>query len=253
MQIVRDSLLIFRRQMTLSLRNPAWVIVGLTQPILYLALFGPLLVKVAKTPGFPTGNAWQVFVPGLLVQLGFFGSLFVGFTIIAEWRYGVIERMRVTPVSRLGMLIGRVMRDVFVLLVQSIVLVVAGTIFGLRAPFVGVVIALGFVALLAISMSSVSYAVGLTLKSEDALAPLLNSVAVPLLLLSGILLPMSLGPLWLNDLSHANPFRYIVDAMRAAFLGRYDTSAMLAGVLVAAGVAVVAVTMGARTFQRENV
>ena len=50
--------------------------------------------------------------PGILVQLGIFGSLFVGFALISEYRAGVIEAMRVTPASRTALLLGRVMRDV---------------------------------------------------------------------------------------------------------------------------------------------
>ena len=39
------------------------------------------------------------------------------------------------------------------------------------------------------------------LKSEDAFAPVVNAIALPLLLLSGILLPMALAPDWLQFLS----------------------------------------------------
>jgi ABC-2 type transport system permease protein len=141
---LRDTLLIFRRQLRLSVRNPAWVIIGLIQPILYLAFFGPLLAKVAVrgVQGVPTDNPYGFFVPGLLVQLGLFGAAFVGFSIIADWRAGVIERFRVTPVSRMALLAGRVLRDVLTLTVQAVVLVLAGLAFGLRAPLAGVVIAL---------------------------------------------------------------------------------------------------------------
>ena len=41
MSLVPTSLLIFMRQMRLSLRSPAWPIIGLTQPALYLAFLGP--------------------------------------------------------------------------------------------------------------------------------------------------------------------------------------------------------------------
>jgi ABC-2 type transport system permease protein len=253
METFSDTLLIFRRQMQLSLRNPVWIVIGLIQPVLYLAFFGPLLRGMAGMPGFPTGNAWQVYVPGLLVQLGLFGSAFVGFAIIGEWRLGIVERMRVTPVSRLALLLGRVLRDVLVLLIQAVMLIVAGVAFGLRAPFLGIVIGLAFVVLLSVSLSSLSYAAGLAIKSEDAFAPLLNMITVPLMLLSGILLPMSLAPVWLNALSRANPFRYIVDAMRDVFLGNYATTVVAEGVVVALALAAASVVIGTRTFFKENV
>jgi ABC-2 type transport system permease protein len=251
---LRDTLLIFRRQMRLSLRNPAWLIIGVIQPILYLTLFGPLVKHFVSTPNSGSALAWRIFVPGLLVQLGLFGSLFVGFAIISEWRAGVIERMRVTPVSRFALLFGRVLRDAIALLVQSTILILTGLVMGLRAPVGGVVLALCFVLVLSVSMSSLSYAVGLALKSEDALAPLLNSVAVPVLLLSGILLPLTKqsAPTWLYDLSRVNPFRYIVDAMREVFLGTYADGTVLWGVLVSLGLAVVCVMAGVRRFQIES-
>lgn len=254
MSFFRDTFLIFRRQLRLSLRNPAWVIIGLIQPILYLLFFGPLLTRIASggLSGFPPGNSYSFFVPGLLIQLGLFGAAFVGFTIIADWRAGVIERFRVTPVSRTALLAGRVLRDVVTLLVQAIVLVLAGLAFGMRAPFAGVLIGLGFIAVVAISLSAISYTVGLLLKSEDALAPLINMVVVPLMLLSGIMLPMTLGPGWLQGISRATPFRYIIDAMRQAFHGVYATTVMVEGVCVAVGLAAACVFIASRAFIREN-
>ena len=142
MTFFADTWVIFSRAMRLSLRQPMWVLIGLMQPILYLTLFGPLLQQVASAPGFPPGDAWAVFVPGLLVQLGIFGGLFVGFGIIAEWRAGVIERQMVTPASRVALIAGRTLRDVVVIVVQAIVLVGAAYFFGLRVPFVALIIGL---------------------------------------------------------------------------------------------------------------
>ena len=99
MTFFRDTWIIFLRSMRLSLRQPLWVLIGLLQPILYLTLFGPLLQNIAATSGFQ-GDAWQVFVPGLLVQLGIFGGLFVGFGIIAEWRAGSARRLIRRSTSR---------------------------------------------------------------------------------------------------------------------------------------------------------
>src|SRR5690606_11530182 len=163
-----------------------------------LFLFAPLLEKVTNAQGFPEGGAYNVFVPGLLVQLALFGTVFVGFGIIAEMRYGVIERLHVTPISRAALLLGRVLRDLVALVVQTIVILVISVPFGLSVTFADAVVAIGLFLIIGVTFSSVSYSLGLVLKTEDALAPLLNAVVLPVLLLSGVLLPMSLAPSWLQ-------------------------------------------------------
>jgi len=110
-RFLRDTWLVFLRAMGQSLRNPVWTFVGLAQPVFFLFLFGPLLKRIAGVSRFGDTNAYVVFVPGLLVQLGLYGAAMVGFGIIDEWRSGVIERMRVTPVSRAALLLGRRSED----------------------------------------------------------------------------------------------------------------------------------------------
>ena len=104
MKLLKDTWLMFQRYLLVFLRNPAWVAIGVIQPLLYLVLFAPLLKSLVQVPGFPAGGAYNVFVPGLLIQLGLFGASGVGFGLIAELRAGVIERFRVTPVSRFALL-----------------------------------------------------------------------------------------------------------------------------------------------------
>jgi ABC-2 type transport system permease protein len=188
----------------------------------------------------------------MLIQLGMFGSMFVGFGIIAEIRYGTVERMRVTPASRLGLLLGRVLRDALVLLVQATLLTLVAMAFGLRVPLVGALLTVGLVLMLGIALASLSYAAGLWLKSEDALAPLLNMVSVPVLLLSGILLPMTLAPPWLRRLAELNPFSHIVDAARAAFRNDLGNGSLVVGLICAAALAVVGLAVATRTFRRES-
>ena len=258
MSFISDTLFVFRRQQRLILRVPVFLIVGVLQPILYLALFGPLLTKLPAgtlaggSGSGGTAEAYRFFVPGLLIQLALFGSTFVGFAIISDWRSGVIERYRVTPVSRVAILAGRVLRDVAMLIIQSIILIVAGLAFGLRAPLPAVLMGFVYIVLVAIGLASVSYAVALTLKSEDAFAPLINSIIVPLVLLSGIMLPLNLGPGWLQGIARISPFRYIIDAMREAYAGHYFDTIVVEGLAVAVGLAAVLMWLGSRVFVREN-
>lgn len=252
MRFIRDTWLVFNRAMRLSVRNPVWVIIGIMQPILYLTLFGPLLEPVANTPGFPPGDAWQVFTPGLLVLLGLFGAAFVGFGLIAEWRAGVVDRMRVTPAARGALLLGRVMRDIVVILVQGALLVLTAILMGLEATTGSILIALGVVALLGGSFSAVSYGLALKLKSEDAFAPLLNGVLLPVMLLSGILLPMSLAPGWLETVSEFNPIAYVVDGARAVFRGDIFSAEAGIGFAVTLVLVMLGILYGTRMFRRES-
>ena len=159
MKLLRDTGLVFGRYWYLFIHNPVWVVIGVVQPVLYLVLFAPLLKSIQSAPGFPSGGAYNVFVPGLLVQLGLFGATGVGFSLIAEMRMGVVERLRVTPVSRLALLLGRALRDVVTIVSQSLILILLALPFGLSIHPIGVVVVLALIGLVGLLTASIAYAV----------------------------------------------------------------------------------------------
>ncbi|HEX7096613.1 MAG TPA: ABC transporter permease [Acidimicrobiales bacterium] len=250
MKVIRDTGIVFSRAFSQTVHNPVWVFITLMQPLFYLFLFAPLLEKVTDAQGFPNGGAYNVFVPGLLVQLALFGTVFVGFGIIAELRYGVIERLQVTPISRAALLLGRVLRDLIALVVQTVIIILVSIPFGLSVTVGDAIVAIGLLLLIGITFSSVSYTLGLKLKTEDALAPLLNAVVLPALLLSGILLPMSLAPNWLQRIADVNPLSHVVDASRELFNGEVVSATVARGTAVGLVMTVFAVWTGVRAFRR---
>lgn len=249
MRTIRDTWLIYRRSVVLTIRQPVWIIFGIMYPVLYLVLFGPLLNGAVSQAGAGV-NAYNWFVPGLLIQVALFGTAFGGFGLIAELRYGVIERMRVTPMSRTAMLLGRSLRDVTILLAQALIMIALAIPFGLHIDPAGIGLTLALLALVGLVVAPLSYAAALKLKSEDAFAPLVQGIVMPLLLLSGILLPMALAPQWLQTLSDINPLTHAVDAARALFNGDWGNPEISIGVAVTSVLAVVAVWVAARTFSR---
>jgi ABC-2 type transport system permease protein len=248
MKFARDTWLIFQRQMQLLLRNPTWVFVNVFQPVMYLLLFAPLLKQALGTSS--QAEAYRIFVPGLLVLLAMFSGMFQGFGLIAELRAGVIERSRVTPVSRLALLLGRALRDVASLLVQAIIITLIALLFGLRVFLGDLLLAYLMLALIALMTAAVSYGLALKVRTEDALAPLMNTVTQPLLLLSGILLPLSLAPGWLQGIARWNPFAWAVDGTRALFSGHLGDDRVWQGLTIVAVLAVAGVVWAARQFAR---
>ena len=249
--MLTETWVVFLRQTRQLVRNPVWVFFGLTQPILYLVLFGPLLKNVSGG-GLGGNRAWAVFVPGLLLQLCIFTGGFAGFGIIQELREGVADRQRVTPARRLALILGRSMSNVATIGVQALLLTLVALPFGLDASVGGVALSLVLVMVLALGMSAASYAMGLILKDEDSFAPFIQGVTLPLLLLSGVLLPLSLAPSWLKHVSEANPLSYSVDALRALFRGDLGASDVLLGAGFTVVLAALLAWWGSRTFQKSS-
>ncbi len=246
---LRDSWIVFNRQLRMNLRNPAWVIIGMLQPVLYLVLFGPLLEPVISQLG---GNKYTWFVPGMLVQLGIFGAFFAGFSLIGEWREGVIEAERVTPANRAALLFGRLYRDLLQLFVQAVILVGLGLAMGMDFHLGGILLGVLLTILLGGACAAASNAFALTVKSEDVMAPVINLVMMPVLLLSGILLPMSFGAAWLDRLADFMPIRHVVDAVRGAFFGDLDLATIGWGTGWTFALFGLAVWWGVSVFRKEN-
>lgn len=249
-RLVRDTLLLYERNVRLTLRSPLWVLIALFSPLCWLGLFAPLLTKLETMPGFPPGGALRVFTPGIMMMLGMYSSAFVGFGLVPELRWGILERMRVTPVDRLALLLGRSLRDLTVLTVQALLLLGFATLLGLRADPRGAALALGLLLLLGLALSSVSYGLALRIQREDALAQLINFVTLPLVLLSGVTLPLTLAPVWLQRVATLNPLTHAVNAARACFLGDLGNAEIPRAFAILALAAALAVRWAARSFQR---
>jgi ABC-2 type transport system permease protein len=251
MKLLRDTWLIFQRQTLLLLRNPVWIAVGVFQPIMYLLLFAPLLKPALAPLGATTDEeVYRIFVPGLLVLLAIFGGLFQGFGLIAELRAGIIERSRVTPVSRLALLLGRSLRDVVSLLAQAVIITLLSLPFGLSVHVGYLLLAYLVLGMIALMTSSVSYGVALKVRSEDALAPLMNTVAQPVLLLSGILLPLTYAPAWLKAVADWNPFSWAVDGARALFASDGGNDRVWQSLIIVTVLAALSVAWSGRLFAR---
>ena len=249
MKIFLETWIFFVHYFRSSMRNPIWIIVALFQPICYLFLYMPLFQGISEqTTLTNNSNAIKVFEPGLLVMLALFSSMFVGFAMIDDLKSGVIERFRVTPVSRFSVLIGRSLRDVVILLIQSIILLLLSIPLGLNADFICSFMLLGMVILVGFFMAPISYALALTLKTEDSVGSIINFFTQPMILLSGILLPIKFAPNWLKNLSAINPLRYVVDACRELFAGNLLSPVIYQGIIVAVVMVVLALWCGARSF-----
>jgi ABC-2 type transport system permease protein len=211
MKTVRDIGLLFQRQLVQLLRNPVWLVVGFSTPILYLALFTPLLRSLA---GQPSSVVLDEFLPGILSLLAFSSGVSAGFGTIFELKGGVIERLRVTPASRFAILMGPIVASMVMMFVFDAAVVAVGVGFGFSVHWGGLLVLAVFLGLLMIITSAFSVAVALLTKEISGFAAVVNGINLPVLLLAGVLIPMSFGPTWLRVMAHFNPLYYLVQSAR---------------------------------------
>ncbi|MGO1053342.1 ABC transporter permease [Crossiella sp. CA198] len=237
MNLITATGVIYAREMRPTLRNPMAIITGLLQPLLYVALFGPLL-STFSLPGVPGGGTpWSWFIPGMLVFTTLFGTAFAGADLMYERDMGSLERLLASPVSRIALLIGQVGRQVSTLLVQALVLIVVVLPFGLSVDPLGTFLGLVMLILLSAAVGIASLGLGLVIKQAYLFYTAVQTAILPLMLTAGMLLPMDTAPGWLFVLSRINPLTHVVNAERALFAGNFSHPSILisVGIVVIGG------------------
>jgi ABC-2 type transport system permease protein len=248
---LRDTWLIFQRHLLLMARSPFSIVLGVAQPVIYMALFAPLLKPALASMGAGSmTDAYRIYVPGMLVALALGGGLYVGFGLLGELASGVIERARVTPVSRVALLLGRALRDVVTLVIQAAIIILLSMPLGLFVRVPDLLLAYALLALITLTSSAISYGIALKVTDPNTLGQVVNNIAQPLMLLSGTLLPLALAPLWLRRVSDWNPFSRAVVGMRALFAGHPGDASVWQSEALMAAVALVALAWSARLFAR---
>jgi len=247
--LVNDTSLVFTRELKPLLRNPFSVIFTLVQPLFFLALFGPLLARVT---GLETGASLQWFVPGIIVMSALFGSSTTGSNLQLEMQSGSHERMLVAPIRRPALLLGRALKEILPVMMQALIIVAVVIPFGFRFEPAGVVLGLPLVAAFAVGLGALSYSLAIAVKENDWMFwAVQQTLLFPLMLLSGMLLPIDDAPTWMRALAQVNPLTHIVDAERSLFAGVVTDASVLYGVVAAVAVLGLGLTVGIKAIQRE--
>jgi ABC-2 type transport system permease protein len=247
MKLARDTGLLCWRSTLQNLRNPVWLFVGFSTPLLYLGLFTPLLKSIPYVGG---SDVLDGFLPAILALLAWGSGTAMGFGTIFELQAGVVERFRVTPTSRLALLLGPLASGLGWMLLFDLVLVAVGVAFGFHVHVAGLLVLVVLLGLFMLSMASFSVATALLTKEISAFAAVINGLNLPVLLLAGVLLPISIGPGWMKVLAHFNPLYYLVTASRALALGKFSGGATWQAFAVLVPLAVVTLTWATHVYRR---
>lgn len=248
--IIRDSRNVLVRELRPVVRDPFSLIFSLLQPLVFLGLFGPLLIGGSEAPA---SDVLQWFVPGILVMIALFGTGVTGSNLLMEMQTGSHERTLVAPISRSSLLIGRALKEMAPIMVQAAVIALATIPFGFSVDPLGMLVGLILIALFGMGFGALSYALALASRNRDWMFWAVQQATIfPLLILSGMLLPLENGPQWMQAAASVNPITYVVSAERALFAGDVGSVDVLWGFVAAIGLAAVGLALGIRSIKRSQ-
>ncbi len=249
MNITMEVWLLFRRKMMETLREPVWIVAGLSTPLLYLILFAPLL-KGLNAGALSPDHVIDVFVPGMLALFAFGTGTGEGWTVIFEIQNGIIERFRVTPTRRLSLLMGPIMRDIVMFLVPALLVIMVSSWYGFHIHFWGLSVLMILLSLLTAVVSAASISLALILKDNGPFSAVVVGLQLPITLLAGVLLPLELGPKWLQIIAHFNPLYYVVDATRILSEGIIADPKVYLAFAVMIGLSIITLGWATRVYRR---
>jgi len=227
-------------------REPMSVVFAMIQPLVFLALFTPLLKQVSD------GSAPQWFVPGIVAMTCLMGASFTGSNLMEEMQTGSHERQLVSPLRRSALLVGRALKEVVPMLLQVAMILPAVTPFSFDLHPAGVLVAVVMLALfgVGVAIGALSFALALASKGQSWMFwTIQQTLLFSALLTAGVLLPMDSAPRWLEIVSSRNPMTYVVDAIWALFDGRFPLNLVLPGFAAAAATTTVGLAVGVHSMR----
>jgi len=132
----------------------------------------------------------------------------------------------------------------------DILLVAVGAAFGFHIHLAGLLILAVLLGLLMTTTAAFSISMAIATGDINGFAAIINGMNLPVMLLAGVLLPISLGPTWLRVLAHFDPLYYLVEAARSLSAGNLATSATWQAFAVLTPLAVLTVGWATNVFRR---
>lgn len=194
----------------------AQVAVGAVRQVLIDVAGGPPPLPIAEEPVTSQDVSFMdVFAPGILaMSLMNSGIIGLATAFVVYRERGILRRIRVTPFPLPSFILARVLSQLIVAALQSVILIgVAWALFGLHLRGNPLVVLLS-IMVGALAMLAIGFAISGMAPNAETAASYANLITFPMLFLSGIFFSMENAPAWLRPITNVLPLSYLVDALR---------------------------------------
>ncbi len=217
---LRHCLVLAKRSLTKTFRNPESLVDVTIQPLIFLAMFTYIFGGAISSGS--QSQYLQYLLPGILGQTIALAGVSLGSNMNTDIQKGVFDRFRSLPIGRSVPLVGGVLADVMRYLILLVVTLGVGMIMGFRfhgsvaAVIGGCALAIAF----ALCFVWVAVFIGMKVRTSGAVTGVSFLIVMPLSFASNVFVPTKTMPGWLQAFADVNPMSHLVGAMRGLFGGQ---------------------------------
>ena len=240
------------REVIRFLRAKSRIVSSIAVPLIWFCAFGLGLGSAFGVRHGDLGYA-EFLAPGIVAMTVLFASTLSGITIIVDKEFGIIKELLIAPVSRVSLVLGKLMGGMITSLLRAILITILFCV--ILELHVGILDFLGVlvvISLIAIGFGGFAIAIATKMESLEGFGLIVELVVMPIFFLSGAFFPITRLPGWLSTVVLLNPLTYGVDGLRLLMLGTSSFS-MLHNLGVLIGFDVVVVLLAAYFFERSGV
>ncbi len=227
--MLADTWHLFNKYMIITMRMPLWSLFTLIQPLIWLIIFAQLFGRFVQAE-----NYMDFIMPGILIMTVLFGSSWSGVSLLREISAGTVDKMLVSPVSRVAIVLSRVLHSAVQVIAQALIILVVAWIMGSTISMNPIYLIMGMLVifLLGVGFAALSNGFAITLQREEPLVMIGNLMTLPLMFFSSALVPKQFLPDWIHVISIINPITYAVEAVRAVLVGTPDLAVFAKGLVI---------------------
>ncbi len=201
----------------------------------------------------PDTRSANLLIPGLIaILLTFSGTLLTAYAIVRERERGTLEQLMVTPVSSMGMVLGKLVPYLVLAFVQLILVLFCMHVF-FKVPIHGSVLLLAGLSLVyLVSLLALGLMISARSSTQIEATQAAQGILLPSIMLSGYIFPLSSLPGPLRILSEALPATHFVAISRGIIIRGAGLHDLLREVVALAVISAVLLTASVAIFRRKR-
>ncbi|MDQ1513557.1 MAG: type transport system permease protein [Microbacteriaceae bacterium] len=248
---LRQVGVIAARSIRRTLRQPALIVPSIVFPLFLLAVNASGLSRATDIPGFPTDSYLDFALVVTFMQGALFAAITAGTELANDIETGFFDRLALTPMRGLALLVGQLAGAATVALAGAVVYLVVGLIAGGRiaAGVGGAFVLIAYAVFIAVAFGAIGSFFALRTGSAEAVQGLFPLLFVTLFLSSSNLPRNLIETGWFRHVASWNPVSYVIEGMRSLVITGWDAHTLLVGLGVSAGIAVVAFAVAVRSLR----